>query len=55
MSDVDRREFLLKTVQAAGGVFAYSLLTQNVLAEEVSINAVEAEKSVDENFWVGGY
>jgi hypothetical protein len=61
MSDLDRRKFLLKTVQATGGVLAYSVLTVKTssfgkgLGEGGPTDMTETEKVVDENFWVGGY
>jgi hypothetical protein len=54
MSEMNRREFLASTAQAAGGVLAYSLLGETAPAEG-SATVDEPAEYPDEDFWVGGY
>jgi hypothetical protein len=54
MNEMDRREFLASTMQAAGGVLIFSLLSETASAED-SAPVDEPAEYPDEEFWIGGY
>jgi hypothetical protein len=56
MNEMDRREFLLGTAQAVGGVVVYSLLGETAEAAPAEGAAtVDEPEDPDEEFWAGGY